>query len=440
MKKWQQWVTRGLALTAGCLGLALTTTPASANSINDYIAAQNYGTPTIESSIWSTFPKNSYRYGKPEGVVVHETANPNSTIYNEIAYMKSHYQSAFVHTFVDGSRIINIANTNYLSWGAGPIANQRYVQFEQVEVHSKAAFASELNNGAYYTAYMLKQYGLTPKRYTTVLSHHDVSNQLGGTNHTDPDGYWTSNARTYFGTTYTMTDFVNLVKTQYAKLGGTTTDSSSASSSSSSASSSSSSTSSVTTDSSSTNTSSANHTATTSAITYNHGGNNETATLASNYTNWSVYNHVKGTKGAYKIGWGRLSGDYRGARVYVDSRGVKRGGSTWYRIRFAKNSPYKYWVYSKTLKFPAVTYTDASGSAKLNATQNLPLYNHVLNSKYLSKTTGYTQTLGNVTVQVNKQGYKTSDGSTWYRVTLNGKTYWAKSTSLMNKSTSLTAN
>lgn len=119
MKKWQHWVIRGIALTAGCAGIVLSTTPASANRINDYIASQNYGTPTITKSIWSGFPKNKYRYGKPEGVVVHETANPNSTIYNEIAYMQRNYQSAFVHTFVDGSRIINIANPNYLSWGRG---------------------------------------------------------------------------------------------------------------------------------------------------------------------------------------------------------------------------------------------------------------------------------------------------------------------------------
>lgn len=426
MKKWQHWVARGIALTAGSVGLLLTATPASANSINDYIANQNYGTPTITKSIWSGFPKLAYRNGKPEGVVIHETANPNSTIYNEIAYMERNYQNAFVHTFIDGSRIINIANPNYLSWGAGPIANQRYVQFEQVEVHSKSAFAGELNNGAYYTAYILKQYGLTPKRYSTILSHHDVSNNLGGTNHSDPDGYWSKNASTYFGTSYTMTDFVALVKTQYAKLGGTTSTTTDSSSSSSTTSSSSSS-------STTTGTSNANHTATPAkkAVTYNHGGNNETATLTDNYTKWTVYNHVKGTSGAYKIGWGRLSSDHRGARVYVDSRGVKSGGTNWYRIRFSKNSSYKYWVYSKTLKFPSVTYSDDSGSVQLNTASNLPLYNHVLNSKYLSKVTAHTQDFSASTkATINKKGYKASDGTTWYRLVINGKSYWAPSTSV----------
>lgn len=420
MKKWQRWAVRGIALTAGCIGLFWSTTTASANSINTYIANQQYATPKITSSIWSGFPQNPYRNGKPEGVVVHETANPNSTIYGEISYMEKNYNNAFVHTFVDASSIINVANTNYLCWGAGPIANARYVQFEQVEVHSKAAFASELNNAAYYTAYILNQYGLTPKRNVTVLSHHDVSTNLGGTNHTDPDGYWKANASSYFGTTYTMTDFMSLVNTQFAKVSGTTPNTD------------------TTTDTNSNSDSSTNHTTTTpkKTVTYNHGGNNETATLASNYTKWSVYNHIKGTSGAYKIGWNRLSSDYRGAKVYVDSRGVKKGGwsGTWYRIRFSKNATTKYWVYSKTLTFPKVTFSDASGSYTLNTTKNYKMYNHVLNSKYLSKTTAHTQDFpAGTKVTVNKAGNKASDGSTWYRVTLNNQAYWIQAAGLNGK-------
>jgi len=418
MKKWQRWAVRGMALTAGCLGLFWSSTTASANSINTYIANQQYATPKITTNIWPTFPQYGYRNGKPEGVVVHETANPNSTIYGEINYMKNNYNSAFVHTFVDASSIINVANTKYLCWGAGPVANQRYVQFEQVEVHSKAAFASELNNASYYTAYILKKYGLTPKRYTTVLSHHDVSTNLGGTNHTDPDGYWSTNAKSYFGTTYNMTDFLALVKTQYAALGGsvdTTTD---------------------TTDPTDTTDTSTDHTTTTpkkKTVTYNHGSNNETATLAQNYTNWSVYNHIKGTSGAYKIGWSRLYSDHRGTKVYVDSRGVKKGGwsGTWYRIRFSKNATTKYWVYSKVLNFPKVTYSDASGTVTLNNAKNYAMYNHVLNSNYLSKTTAHTQDFASgTTVKINKAGYKASDKSSWYRVTLSGKSYWLKANSV----------
>lgn len=411
MKKWQHWVGTVLAASLGTIALWSGTT-ASANTINDYIANQHYATPKITKSYQPGLPHYAYRYNKPEGVVVHETANPTSTIHNEITYMVNNYQSAFVHTFIDATNIINIANTKYLCWGAGYYANQRYVQFEQVEVHSKPAFAAELNNAAYYTAYILKQNGLTPKRYTTVLSHHDVTNLLGDTNHTDPDGYWSTNAKTLFKTTYNMNDFVNLVKTQYAALGGSVT------------------TTTPDPDTTNSNTSTPHTTTTKKTVSYNHGYTNETATLANNYTNWSVYNHVKGTSGAYKIGWGRLSGDHRGAKVYVDSRGVKRGGwsGTWYRIRFAKNSSYKYWVYGRVLNFPKITYSDTSITKTLRS-GNTAFYNHVVNSAYLSKVTGHSSDFGSGTkVKLNKQGIRTSDGSTWYRFTLNGTSYWALAT------------
>ena len=74
--------------------------------------------PRIEEDYTSYFPKYGYRngVGRPEGIVVHDTANDNSTIDGEIAFMKRNYNSAFVHAFVDGNRIIETAPTDYLSW------------------------------------------------------------------------------------------------------------------------------------------------------------------------------------------------------------------------------------------------------------------------------------------------------------------------------------
>ncbi|KRM58451.1 N-acetylmuramoyl-L-alanine amidase [Secundilactobacillus malefermentans] len=405
-KKWHLLIT-----SFAFMGMALLVqTNASASSkVNDYISSQGYSHASITKSIWSGFPKNSYRNGKPEGVVVHETANPSSTIYNEISYMKSNYQNAFVHTFIDASNIINIADTSKLSWGAGPAANARFVQFEQVEVHSKAAFAQEVNNAAYYTAYILNQYGLTPSRATakagTIYSHHDVTNYLGGTTHTDPDGYWATAGKNYFGQAYTMTDFVTLVQKKYASLAGSDTSDSSTSSTSSTS-------------------NTATNAVTPQKITYYHGYNNETATLKSNYTKYSVYNHVKGTSGAVKIGWQALSADYAGKKVYVDSRGVKSGGwtGTWYRIRFSKasNAP-KYWVYSGTLTFPAIKYSNASGTVKI-ANNTTPLYNHVLNSRFLSKKTGTASTFANKKMTTNQKAI--IKNTTWYRIVNGSSTFW----------------
>ena len=79
--------------------------PQVKSSINNYIRSNNLKAPSIEEHYTSYFPKYGYRngVGKPEGIVVHDTANDNSTIEGEINYMRNNYTNAFVHAFVDKS-------------------------------------------------------------------------------------------------------------------------------------------------------------------------------------------------------------------------------------------------------------------------------------------------------------------------------------------------
>lgn len=313
-------------LTLFTVGAASTTTAHAASSaVNDYISSQKIKPAKVTKTLWGGFPKNAYRHGvgKPEGVVVHETANPNSTIYNEIAYMKAHYNNAFVHSFVDASHIINIANTNYLAWGVGFPGNARFVQFEQVEVHSKSAFAHEVSNAAWYTAYLLHQYGLKPNDAAydgkgTVWSHGSVAKHLGGSDHTDPVGYYSTTGKKYFGQSYNMAAFYQLVHSYYySDFGG----------------------------SASTPSSSASATPL-DKVTYSKL--TTTGKLSGQYANYRLYNHVKNAyANTSKYSWSSVQAA-AGKKVYINDKGVKdKAGTTWYRLTFstAKNAK-QYWVYS----------------------------------------------------------------------------------------------
>ncbi|OFA13249.1 bifunctional autolysin precursor [Lentilactobacillus sunkii] len=198
---------------------------ASSSKVNNYIASHNIKHNSVSKQIWGGFPRNKYRHGKnkPEGVVVHETGNSSSNIWGEIAYMKKNYRNAFVHTFVDSGHIINIASTKYLCWGVGYPGNARFVQFEQVQMHHKKSFAEEVENAAYYTAYILKEYHLKPNDACydgkgTVWSHRAVAHYLGGSDHTDPNGYYKNRGKKYFHQSYTMSQFYKLVLTNYGNL------------------------------------------------------------------------------------------------------------------------------------------------------------------------------------------------------------------------------
>ena len=203
-------------------------TPKVNSSINNYIRKKNMKAPRIEEDYTSYFPKYGYRngVGRPEGIVVHDTANDNSTIDGEIAFMKRNYTNAFVHAFVDGNRIIETAPTDYLSWGAGPYGNQRFINVEIVHTHDYDSFARSMNNYADYAATQLQYYNLKPDSAEndgrgTVWTHAAISNFLGGTDHADPHQYLRSHNYSY-AELYDLIYEKYLIKTKQVAPWGTT--------------------------------------------------------------------------------------------------------------------------------------------------------------------------------------------------------------------------
>lgn len=157
--------------------------------------------------------------GKPEGIVVHETATPGATAWDEGRYFNDNWTSvySYVHAVVDNNQTIQMMSTDYGTWGAGPIANLRYIQIELCEVSTRSKFVQSVANDAYYIATLLRQYNLTPSRASksgagTIWSHNEVSQYLGGTDHGDPDSYFAK-----WG--YSMSDFYSLITYYYNKLG-----------------------------------------------------------------------------------------------------------------------------------------------------------------------------------------------------------------------------
>lgn len=124
-------------------------------------------------------------------IVAHETANPSSTMDNEIAYMERNWRNAFVSHFVgDSGRVVQVHSPGRLQWGAGGKANKyAYAQVELCE--------DKLNADAFkknYVAYvnllrsLAQQAGLPLKldEGRGIVTHAWISNNLGGTDHNDP--------------------------------------------------------------------------------------------------------------------------------------------------------------------------------------------------------------------------------------------------------------
>ncbi|MBW7986983.1 SLAP domain-containing protein [Lactobacillus helveticus] len=169
----------------------------------------------LEGIKYNKFPGVEYENGKPEGIVVHETDDPGATAHDEAIYFNREWMNinAYVHAFVDSKQIIQMRSPDMGTWGAGPKANNRFIQIELCEENSRDAFAKSVNNDAIYIAKLLHRYDLKPDNACddgegTIWSHHAVSTYLGGTDHVDPDGYFAK-----WG--YDMDQFYSLIEYYY---------------------------------------------------------------------------------------------------------------------------------------------------------------------------------------------------------------------------------
>jgi len=153
-------------------------------------------TPNVTVNWIPNLPRIPYRrgVGQWEGVVMHQTANTNDTATSERAYEVAHWQDAFVHEFIDPGEIVQVANPNYIAYGAGAKANPRFIHLELCSAQTKAEFERSYDAWCYRAAYYLsaRQLGVTVAKADgsgTLWAHADVTRYLGGTTHTDPIAY-----------------------------------------------------------------------------------------------------------------------------------------------------------------------------------------------------------------------------------------------------------
>ncbi|MEN1934960.1 N-acetylmuramoyl-L-alanine amidase [Paenibacillus sp. 102] len=133
--------------------------------------------------------KQPYRYGVGayEGVVAHSTATPEAPAINIQKYETRTWRNAFVHYAVDWNETIQIADTKYIAYGAGPSANKRFVHVELCETRDYEKFKRSYDKYVKLLAKILRDRGISVEK--GLWTHSDVTHHLGGTDHEDPLDY-----------------------------------------------------------------------------------------------------------------------------------------------------------------------------------------------------------------------------------------------------------
>lgn len=132
----------------------------------------------------------------PQYLVVHETANPGASAYNHVLYWRNNQPGIEMAHYVmelDGSVVYHTQADNTLAWHVGN-GNAYTVGIELAHAISQAQFDSQWKEAVKWAGDYLSSRGWGVDR---MLSHSECRYIWGGTDHTDPDGYFAKYGRSW---------------------------------------------------------------------------------------------------------------------------------------------------------------------------------------------------------------------------------------------------
>lgn len=138
-------------------------------------------------------------------IVAHDSGNETNTgpgsLDREVTFMTRNWRNAYVSHWVGGGgRIIQLAQTGKLQYGAGPRANSySYAQVELARTNNKKTFEKDYAAYVWLLRKLAADAGI-PKTLDTgnslnskgIKSHDWIRKNIGGTTHSDPYAYLAS--------------------------------------------------------------------------------------------------------------------------------------------------------------------------------------------------------------------------------------------------------
>jgi peptidoglycan hydrolase-like protein with peptidoglycan-binding domain len=141
----------------------------------------------------------SYKTLNSIGTVLHETATPGASDEDEFRYFDSGAggRSVSVHAFVDFDSITQTVPWNEQAWHAGGTANKNYIGIELCNYNDRDKFEEIWKRGIWLFAWLhVNVINKTIITEDTLMSHAEVSEKWGETNHTDPVAYFAKYGKT----------------------------------------------------------------------------------------------------------------------------------------------------------------------------------------------------------------------------------------------------
>lgn len=141
-----------------------------------------------------TIVNSGHGYANPQYLVVHETANPGASAYNHMLLYSRGYDYAVQYVMeLDGSVVYHTMNDDRYAWAVGN-GNPYCVNIELAHATSMDDFYAQWEEAVKWCGDYLNKRGWSVDR---LLCHNDARLRWGGTDHTDPLGYFNSYGKSW---------------------------------------------------------------------------------------------------------------------------------------------------------------------------------------------------------------------------------------------------
>lgn len=141
------------------------------------------------------YVSNGHGYLNASHLVIHETANSGASAYNHTLLWARDDTYAVHHVMeLDGSTVYNTVPENRLCWHVGN-GNGYTIGIELAHATNAADFAKQWGEAVKWTGDELRAHGWDTSR---LLSHYEAARRWGGSDHTDPNGYFQSYGKSWW--------------------------------------------------------------------------------------------------------------------------------------------------------------------------------------------------------------------------------------------------
>lgn len=127
-------------------------------------------------------------------LVIHETVS-KADARRQLAHINQNDNlQANAHAFIDWQEVLLTLPTDEMAWAVGQPANRFTYDIVLCHAGNRVHFERQWSIATQYAAKWCRDLGREPASF--IRSHHEIALDFGGTDHTDPDGYFAQFGKT----------------------------------------------------------------------------------------------------------------------------------------------------------------------------------------------------------------------------------------------------